>query len=277
MIVGAHVSRRGEGVTGAIEGCRRRAAECAQVFVSNPRAWAPPSFDEERADAFRAGWDASGLGPLAVHAPYPINIASSDPVTLRRSRALLVATVEVAATLGVDVLVVHAGSGGSASAVVARRRAATSLREVVAAAPRVRVVAELMAGTTGAVASTPEEAAALLDIVGDDRLGLCLDTCHLFAAGVPLDRPGGADELVDGLDRRGLLPRVGLVHVNDSVFGRGEHRDRHADLGDGRIGRRGLGMLARTPLGEVPWILETPGDADRQRRDLRWLRRVSRG
>jgi deoxyribonuclease-4 len=276
VIAGAHVSRRGEGVTGAFAECRRRRAACAQVFLSNPRAWAPPSFADEVAAAFGAAWRGSGLGPLAAHAPYPVNIASADPGTLRRSRRLLTATARTAEALGVDILVVHAGSGGSASTGVARRRAAMSLREVIAAAPRVRVVAELMAGTAGAVASRPEEAAELLNAVGDHRLGLCLDTCHLFAAGVSLDRPDGAEGLVDDLERLGVLSRVALVHVNDSVFGRGERRDRHADLGDGRIGRRGVGALARTTLGEVPWVLETPGDADRQRADLAWLRRAAR-
>jgi deoxyribonuclease-4 len=147
---------------------------------------------------------------------------------------------------------------------------------VVGAAPRVRLLVELMAGTTGAIASVPHEAIDLLEAVGDERLGLCLDTCHLFAAGVPLDDPDQVPAFVDELGRGGLLARVGLVHANDSVFGRGEHRDRHADLGDGRIGRRGLGDVARTRLGNVPWILETPGDADRQRADLAFLRRAAR-
>lgn len=276
MIVGAHVSRRGEGVRGAVEGCRQRRADCAQVFLSNPRAWAAPSFVEPVAAAFREDWRASGLGPLVAHAPYPVNIAAADPLNLRRSRSLLRATVEAADLLGVDLVVVHAGAGGSAPTGVARRRAATSLREVIGAAPRVQVVVELMAGTAGAVASTPEEAAALLEVAGDDRLGLCLDTCHLFATGEPLDDPGGADRLVLALERRDLLARVALVHANDSVFGCGEHRDRHADLGDGRIGRGGLRALASSVLGAAPWILETPGEADRQRRDLAWLRRWGR-
>lgn len=276
MIAGAHVARRGHGVAGTIEDCRLRRADCAQVFCSNPRAWAPPSFDPDEAATFREAWGASGLGPLVAHAPYPVNIASSDATTLRRSRRLLAQTVETAAALGVDLVVVHAGSGGDASAVVAGRRAATSLREVVDAAPRVRVVVELMAGTAGAVASLAHEAADLLAAVGDDRLGLCLDTCHLFAAGVGLDRPRGVAGFVADLERLDLLPRVSLVHANDSVFGRGERRDRHADLGDGALGRRGLGALARTALGGVPWILETPGEAERQRADLAWLRRAAR-
>ena len=276
MIAGAHVARRGHDVAGTIEACRIRGADCAQVFLSNPRAWAPPSFDDGEATSFREGWRRSGFGPLVAHAPYTINIASSDAGTLRRSRRLLRATVEAAAGLGVDLVVVHAGSGGSASPRVARRRAATSLREVVSAAPRVRVIAELTAGTAGAVASTPEEAEALLEAAGHERLGLCLDTCHLFAAGVPLDDPDGSARFVRELERRHLIPRVGLVHANDSVFGCGEHRDRHADLGDGRIGRPGLGALVRTSLGTVPWLIETPGDPVRQRADLAWLRRAAK-
>ncbi len=270
MIVGAHVRRRGIGLHGVVHESRARDADCAQVFLSNPRAWAPPALPDEQAAAYRETWRASGLGPLGVHAPYVVNVASNDAAIRRRSRGLLEATVHTAGAVGADLLVVHSGSRGPASAVVGRRRAAEVLREVVGAAPPgVSVAVELMAGTSGAVASTVEEAVALLETVGEDRLGVCLDTCHLFATGYGLDTPEGVDSLLEELRASGVLPRVALLHANDSTFGRGERRDRHADVGDGPLH---WAALTASPLAGVPWILETAGDEARQRRDIALLR-----
>ena len=173
----------------------------------------------------------------------------------------------------VDLLVVHAGAGGPQDRGTALRAAAESFRIAVKEAGRVRVLAELMAGTRGAVASLPREAEELFAEVADDRLGLVLDTAHLFAAGVPIDEPEGVAALSDELHDRGLAQRLALLHANDSVFARGARRDRHADIGDGLIRAAGWRALAHDPLiGSVPWMLETPGDADRQRADITFLR-----
>jgi deoxyribonuclease-4 len=274
VILGAHVRRRGVGLHGVVHECAARGADCAQVFLSNPRAWAPPALTEEEAATYRATWRASGLGPLGAHAPYPVNIASHDAATRRKSLRLLEATVRTAGAVGAGVVVVHSGSRGPASAALGRRRAAEVLREVVGAAPPgVSVAVELMAGTSGGVASTVEEAASLLEAVGEDRLRVCLDTCHLFATGYALDTAEGAGALVEELSAAGLLPRVALVHVNDSGSGRGEHRDRHADVRDGPLH---WAALATSPLADLPWILETPGDEARQRADLAYLRSLAR-
>jgi deoxyribonuclease-4 len=134
-----------------------------------------------------------------------------------------------------------------------------------------------MAGTAGAVASTVPEAARLVEAVGDpDAIDLCVDTCHAFAAGYALDVPEGSERLVDELRTTGLLPRLGLVHANDSRFGRGERRDRHADLGDGRIGIEGFrAIVARPELRDLTFVLETPGDVERRVRDIATLRSLA--
>jgi deoxyribonuclease-4 len=171
--------------------------------------------------------------------------------------------------------VVPAGAGGPPGRGAAGRAAAETFRIAAAEASRVRVLVELMAGTSGAVASLPQEAEELLAEVGDDRVGITLDTAHLFAAGVALDDPDGVAGLSDELRARGLVERLSLVHANDSVFERGARRDRHTDIGDGLIGDAGWHALANDPLlSSVPWILETPGDADRQRADIARLRNL---
>lgn len=276
MILGAHVRRRQTGIEGAIEEARLRDADCVQIFVSNPRAWAGPSYVGEQVERFREALAASGLRPCVAHLSYIGNVAAWNSLVLRRTRELLVETVHACDLLGVEQLVVHTGAGGPQSRDVALPASAASFRLAVQEAGAVRVVAELMAGTAGAVASLPGEAEDLITAVADDRLGLCLDTAHLFAAGVPLDDPVGVTELSDELRGRGLASRLALVHANDSVFERGARRDRHADIGDGLIGVEGWRALVNDPLiGSVPWVLETPGDADRQRADIAYLRKLA--
>jgi deoxyribonuclease IV len=273
VILGAHVRRRHTGIEGALEEAALRDADCLQIFISNPRAWAAPRYDDAQVERFRAGLADGGLIPCVAHLSYVGNVASWDATTLRRTRELLGSSVRACDALGVDLLVVHAGAGGPQGPDVARETAAESFRQAVAAAERVRVLVELMAGTSGAVASIPSDAEQLFAAVDDDRLGLCLDTAHLFAAGVPLDVADGVDGLSRESRERGLTERLALVHANDSVFERGARRDRHADIGDGLIGEDGWRALANDPLlGSVPWILETPGDAARQRADIARLR-----
>jgi deoxyribonuclease IV len=273
VILGAHVRRRQTGITGAIEEAAARGADCLQIFISNPRSWAGPRYDEAETERFRGALAASGLRPCVAHLSYVGNVASWDPTTLARTRDLLVETVHACDALGVDLLVVHTGAGGPQDRDAARRAAAESFRLATGEADDVRILGELMAGTRGAVASLPQEAEQLLADVGGDRLGLCLDTAHLFAAGVPLNDPAGVTALSDDLRGRGLAPRLALVHANDSVFERGARRDRHADIGDGMIGSEGWRALVNDPLiGSVPWMLETPGDVDRQRADIAFLR-----
>jgi deoxyribonuclease IV len=250
-----------------------RGADCLQIFISNPRAWAGPRYDDAQIQGFRDALAASGLRPCVAHLSYVGNVASWDPTTLHRTRELLIETVHATDALGVDLLVVHAGAGGPQDRGAALRVAAESFRVAVQEATRVHVLMELMAGTRGAVASLPREAEELLTEVADDRLGLVLDTAHLFAAGVPIDEPDGVSGLSGELHARGLASRLALVHANDSAFERGARRDRHADIGDGLIGPEGWRALVNDPLiGSVPWMLETPGDVDRQRADIASLR-----
>jgi deoxyribonuclease-4 len=273
VILGAHVRRRQTGVAGAIEEAAARDADCLQIFISNPRSWAGPRYGDAEIERFRETLAASGLRPCVAHLSYVGNVASWDPTTLRRTRELLVETAHACDALGVDLLVVHTGAGGVQDRDVALRSAGESFRLAVQEADGVRVLGELMAGTSGAVASLPHEAEELFAEVGDDRLGLCLDTAHLFAAGMPLDDPAGVAGLSDELRERGLASRLALVHANDSVFERGARRDRHADIGEGMIGADGWRALVNDPLiGSVPWMLETPGDAARQRADIAFLR-----
>lgn len=225
---------------------------------------------------FREGWASSGLHPLVAHSPYLVNIASPNAEFLAKARALAASTVRACDALGVDMLVLHAGAGGPTEPDAAIERAVTTLRIVAAEAEHVRIAVELMAGTSGAVASTIPDAARLLGLADVDQLALCLDTCHLFAAGYALDDAAGVDQLFGELHADDLTDRVALIHANDSMFPCGEHRDRHQNIGDGFIGLDGwAGIVPRPELADLTLILETPGDAARHVADIALLRSLA--
>jgi deoxyribonuclease IV len=272
--IGAHVPTRG-GLLSAISAARECGADAIQVFISNPRAWAAPRISAKEADAFREAWAQSDLGPMFVHAPYVVNLASPIPEFLERSIDVVRRSVAAASSVGANGYVVHAGSGGPGEPAEAFRRAVSALRAVP---PRgdCDVVVELTAGTAGSVAATFPEAARLFDAVGNQRLKLCADTCHLFAAGYALDEPDGVAACFEELRRSGLDHRLVLIHANDAKYGRGSRRDRHEHIGQGGIGVEGFfEILHRPEVQDLALVVETPGRLEDHARDIATLRRLA--
>ncbi len=274
MRVGAHLRTPG-GLRRAVELAREIGAEAAQLFISNPRAWSGPRLDT--AAAFGADWREGGIGPLFVHAPYLVNIASPNPEFLAKSLELCRRSVAACGVLEAGGFVVHAGSGGEAEADEALERAAVVLQATLAETPdTTRLLVELMAGTSGAVASTISEARRLFDAVGDERLGLVLDTCHLFATGYALDTADGVDACFEELGREGLDGRLRLMHMNDAKHERGSRRDRHEVVGEGSIGLAGFAaVLARPEVRDLSLVVETPASGERRRQELETIRSLA--
>jgi deoxyribonuclease-4 len=272
--IGAHLRAPG-GLRAAVDVAREVGAEVAQVFISNPRAWSGPRADT--AETFGAAWRAGGIGPLFVHAPYLVNIASPNPEFRQKSLALCIQSVRACGILEAGGFVVHAGSGGPGEAAPALERSAAVLQATLAETPdATRLLVELMAGTSGAVASALEEAERLFEAVGDDRLGLVLDTCHLFAKGYALDEPAGVDALFDELGSRGLADRLALIHLNDAKFERGSGRDRHEVVGDGSIGLDGFrAILGRPEVRDLSLVVETPASGAARRAELERIRSLA--
>jgi deoxyribonuclease-4 len=271
--LGAHLGTRG-GLRSAAQEARTVGAEVVQLFLSNPRAWAGPRI--ETAERFGSEWREVGVGPFYVHAPYLVNIASPNPGFHTRSLELVARSVAACEIAGAAGFVVHSGAGGTGDPAEARERAAMVLRSALRLAQETRLLVELMAGTAGAVASTLAEARALLDAVGDERLGLCLDTCHLFAAGYGLDDAEGVAACFDELHDLGLDERLALVHANDAKHPRGSHRDRHERIGEGLIGAEGFGeVLHRPEVRDLDLVLETPANLEQRTRELAMLRRLA--
>lgn len=274
MRIGAHLRTHG-GLRTAVETAREVGAECVQLFISNPRAWSGPR--AETAERFGAEWREGGIGPLFVHAPYLVNVASPNPEFLQKSLTLCAQSVRACGILPAAGFVVHAGAGGPGEPAPALERAAGVLGAVLSETPdETRLLVELMAATSGAVASTIPEAARLFDAVGDERLGLVLDTCHLFAAGYGLDEPAAVDRLFAEMAASGLAGRLGLIHLNDAKFGRGSRRDRHEVVGEGTIGLEGFAALLRRPeVRDLSFVVETPASGEARRAELERIRSLA--
>jgi deoxyribonuclease-4 len=272
--VGAHLRTPG-GLRKAVELARDVGAEAVQLFISNPRAWSGPRLDT--AAAFGADWREGGIGPLFVHAPYLVNIASPNPEFLAKSLELCRRSVAACGVLEAGGFVVHAGSGGEGEPAEALERAAAILQATLAETPdTTRLLVELMAGTSGAVASTISEARRLFDAVGDGRLGLVLDTCHLFATGYALDTADGVDACFEELRSEGLDDRLRLIHMNDAKHERGSRRDRHEVVGEGSIGLAGFAaVLAMPEVRDLPVVVETPASGERRRQELETIRSLA--
>jgi deoxyribonuclease IV len=275
--IGAHVPTRG-GLMGAIDSARACGADAAQIWGSNPRAWAPPSVTTSVAREFGQAWRSSGVGPLVLHAPYMVNVASPNRDFRRRSVDLARATVTLAESIGATGVVIHAGAAGaSTDRSEAVQIAAASLVAVAESAEATAVIVELTAGGSGSVASTFAQFRELLDATGrHPRLALCADTCHLFAAGYELDTPEGVRDCFDQVHRLRLTRRLRLIHANDSKFPLGAHRDSHTHIGKGHIGEKGFGaILAHPAVRRCAVICETPGRLEDHARNIATLRRLA--
>jgi deoxyribonuclease-4 len=271
--IGAHVRTPG-GLRTAIDNARAVGADAAQLFLSNPRSWAGPL--PQTAEKFGADWREGGVGPLFVHAPYLVNIASPNPEFVTKSLELCRRSVVACAIAGAAGFVVHAGSGGPGERAAAVERAAGVLRLILDETEGTNLIVELMASTAGAVASTWREAADLFALVGDARLRLCGDTCHLFVTGYALDEPDGVDACFDELESSGLADRLTLIHANDAEFPRGSKRDRHANIGDGMIGLDGFrAILHRPEVADLSLVVETPRGGEAHRRDVETLKSLA--
>lgn len=275
--LGAHVSVAG----GLAEGLRRGAelgCDAVQIFVKSPSQWQAKPILAEDALAFRAAHAAGGIGPLVAHAAYLINLAAPDPQILARSRAALADELRRCAALGVPALVVHPGAHLGAGEEAGLEAIAASLDVVDAELGDcpTRILLEITAGQGTVLGNRLQHLAAIRSRAASrERLGVCLDTCHAYAAGYALDSAAGWDDFLDELASAIGFDLVGCVHLNDSVGALGSRKDRHANIGEGCLGLEPFRRLLAEPrLRAAPMILETPFGEDEQghARDLAVLR-----
>jgi deoxyribonuclease IV len=265
--IGAHLPL-GKGMVHAIDRAHAIGLDTLQVFSDNPTAWQRRTKPRKDLPAFRARLAELGMGPIAIHASYLINLAGSDSALVERSIAVLISELRVAPSYGARLVNAHMGSYRGTEAATGIRRLADGVARVVAEVDDDREAATLVlensAGSGDVLGSRIEEIAEVLDQIGargvpDRRVAICLDAAHLWGAGYPISDPAVVDEVVRDVDRLIGLERLAMIHFNDSRAPLGSLADRHEHIGAGGIGPAGMGALLRHDrLGGVTYYLETP-------------------
>ena len=274
--VGSHVRVAGGLARAGLSYARAIGAETVQVFVANPRGWATPVGDPAQDEAFREGCAAEAI-PAYIHAPYLINFGSHTEATVERSVVSLRHSLRRGREIGALGVVVHTGSatGGlprqKAFAQI-RREMLPLLEELDGDDPL--VLLEPTAGQGASLCSRVEDLGPYFEVLDHHpMLGVCLDTCHLLAAGHDLAAPGGVKEVLDTLVDTVGAGRLRLIHANDSKAGMGSRLDRHENIGAGHLGAEPFRALFTHPETEgVPLVTETPGPMERHARDVATLK-----
>jgi len=268
MRIGAHV-RAGKGLVPALQHGADIGAEVVQIFTQSPRMWKPSQYGADVLDAYRAAQaEHPSVTSTFCHATYLINLASPDPELAAKSRACLAANLSTAEGMGADGLVLHIGSHRGSGFDTALPNVADALTEALdgvdAGDDPCPILLENAAGAGDTVGRSFEELAQVIAAAdGDERLGVCLDTQHLWASGVPFASIEEADELVELVADTVGLERLRCLHLNDSKVAFGANKDRHENIGEGSIGTEGLSALLGHPeLQGLPAVLEVPGDGD---------------
>jgi deoxyribonuclease IV len=263
MLLGAHESAAG-GCHRVFERCARDGADAVQLWTRSSRQWAAAPLAPEVIRAFKrahAAYTARKI-PSAAHASYLINLATANDAIWERSTATLLEECVRAEQLGVRQVIVHPGATQGAALPLGIERVARALRQICAALPkraRVRLLVEFTAGQGSCVGCSFEQLAAILQATGERRIGVCLDTQHMWAAGVDWTTPRGYDRTFEEFDRLVGLRHLEAFHLNDSKKPLGSRVDRHAVIGEGLIGLQPFGRLVRDPrFAELPGYLETP-------------------
>jgi deoxyribonuclease IV len=264
MLFGAHVSTAG-GIHTAVDRIEAIGGDAVQIFTQSSRAWRLTNHDPANFERFKERRAEAELGAVLCHAIYLINLASPDDALYERSVATLIATVDVACAIEADGVVFHVGSHLGAGLDAGLERAVPALRRALdRCSESTWLLIENSAGAGGTIGRSMEELAVIVDrLHAHPRLGICLDSCHLWVSGADVTDRGALEEILGEVGAKIGLDRLRALHVNDAKDPLGSNRDRHANLGEGLIGN-GLSVLLGHPsLQDLPAILEVPGPEGR--------------
>jgi deoxyribonuclease IV len=260
MLIGAHVSTAG-GLANAIERGEERGCESIQIFHQSPRMWRPTKYGEEDFAEFREAMAASSVKAVVIHAVYLINCATKDKELRKKSLTSLTHALRIGAGIGAAGVVLHPGAQKGEPHGPSMKRAAKVIAAAVKDSESCPLLLEQTAGHKGLLGRDFDETAELIERAGSGkRLGLCLDSCHLFVQGYDVTDEAHLAEVADEADAKVGLDRLRCLHVNDAAAPLGSCRDRHANIGKGEMGKRGLAAFLSEPRFEgLPATLETPG------------------
>jgi deoxyribonuclease-4 len=272
MLIGAHVSPAG-GPANAVARGVDLGCESIQIFNQSPRAWKGRLYHDEEVAAYREAFEGSPIQELVIHAIYLINCASEDSEIREKSRDALTRALRCGDQLGASGVVLHAGSAKTGDVGDAVARAGAVIREALAESDACPLHLENTAGSGATLGRSFHELAALVEAAGGhERLGLCLDSCHLYASGFDIRTAEGLSQTLDECVELVGIDKIGSLHVNDSKVALGSNVDRHAPLGAGELGDDGCAVFLSEPRFEgLSVIFEGPGFGGKQAeaRDVR--------
>jgi deoxyribonuclease IV len=257
VLFGAHCAG---GVKKALDNAIEMGADAVQLFVQSPRTWRFPDHDPIDLQAFRSKREEAGI-PALVHALYLVNLAAPDDAIYSKSVDTMRSTVDAACAIEADAVIFHPGSHLGAGFETGLERMVPALEQVLDHCnERTWLLVENSAGAGGTIGRSIDELVAIVDALGrHERLGVCLDSCHLFVSGIDVTDPVVMNALLEDVDARIGLDRLRALHANDAKAPLGSNRDRHDNIGEGLIGE-GLGaFLAHPKVQDLPAVLEVPG------------------
>lgn len=260
MKFGVHLSIS-KGLLNVVKEAKKRKCETVQIFIQSPRSWTVSVFKPEEIAAFKRQLRKERIAPLIIHSPYLINLVSSNFSLRLKSALSIIEHLKVGRDLGADFLVTHPGSNSFLSPLAYQRLLLKSLEFVFErfSGTKPLLLLENVAQKDSYCSSFANLAEFVIESKLSEHLGICFDTAHAFAAGYDLSKPSGWKKIIAELKQNGGLNFLRLIHVNDSYHQLGSGRDKHADLGEGRIGEAGFLCLVSEPeFAELPAILETP-------------------
>lgn len=258
--IGGHLSV-GKGMVVTAKTAAKWGAETFQIFVRNPRGAAARAWGEDEVQGFRSIIAENGIDPVVVHIPYVVNPASEKEGLYELAERIISEDLARCDLIGARFLVLHPGHRGEGTLEQAVERVAKLLKKVMKAYKGNTVLLiETMAGMGKEIGADLQEIKAILDAakISRDRLGVCIDSCHLLGAGHDIASAGGIEEFLKQFDQMIGVDRIRVMHINDSQREIGSHIDRHAPIGQGHIGKEGVTNLMRSPiLQQLPFIIET--------------------
>ena len=260
MHIGAHVSSSG-GIHTAIDRAENIGAESVQVFTQSPRTWRQTNHDPATFDLFRERREEAAIAGVLCHALYLCNFAAPDDAIYEKSITALRSTMEIACAIDADGVVLHVGSHLGAGLDQGLERVVPALEQVLElCSDDTWLLMENSAGAGGTIGRSIDELAMIFDrLDGHPRLGVCLDSCHLYVSGIDVTDRAVLDSVLDELDSSIGLDRLRALHVNDSAAPLGSNRDRHENIGDGLLGEQLGVFLGHPKLQGLPAVLETAG------------------
>ncbi len=261
--IGAHVSTAGS-LDLSFERAEKIGAECTQIFLSPPQTWFTRTFTDEAIATFLKRQEETGIMPTVVHGIYLINLATDNPANLKRAISWLKWSQQMCGKLNLMGTIFHLGSHKGRGFEVVKEQVCDALKEVLAETPDgVVLMLENSAGAGGSVGGKFEELGELLKAVQSPKLKVCIDTQHAFVSGYDIRDQKGVNQFVDEIDRLIGLDNVTCFHCNDSKTEFDSGKDRHENIGMGKIGEEGFKCLLNHPqLADKPFVLEVPGLED---------------